>query len=690
MRHSEISLRGCVKPKYLSLFFLLAMLESLILLFGLAGIHSTEEHTIIVGLSGPRVAIAALLLSSAGVFGSFWLLSLLNPSWTLHLSQSLDTHLSQPDSLLVTSFYIVVGVLAVPALALLGGLMRYGLVIKRLLELLVWVEGLAFMLLVLLGLSYREIYCRPGFFVDAPRRIIRASFISCLSFWLALGLMAMTVLVLFPSSTISMERIPGHDSGIFLYFGQQILRGQIPFRDLWDHKPPMIFYMDALGLLLGNGSMWGVWILEYLALAGSSLMGFFILRRYYGKVPAALAVCLSLGYIVFLLEGGNLTEEFSLPLQWGVLLLFAISGSRGWDGRGGAFRAFAAGVLFSLALNFKQTMVGIWAALFLWLGLCWLFHRRRSLWKVFAWAGLGAALTLATILLYFAAYHTLGEYWRIAYVYNMIYSEITPGQRFNAFSDLVNFLTHTSLLFPLVALAWAAGAFIALRATFHRKSLPAFPLLVALIDLPIEIVLISISGKNFRHYFMTLIPVMTILSAWGISQLAHLARRFPRWQTGAAALLLVGLILTPSFSALVALIQPANERGYTDTVRLIQNLTQPRDYVLMWGSQTVVTYLSGRAAPSRFVHQKPLFQAGYANRALSDEMLNDLKTHTPQMIINTHLTATPFITTGPNGECQLPPALPDGMDAVFNFICQNYTLTQTITNDQWEVYQLHK
>jgi hypothetical protein len=679
-----------VKPKYLSLFFLFAMLASLALLSVLAGIHSTEEHALLAGLSGPRLAIAALLLISAVVFGSFWLLSVLNPSWTLHLSQAFDARLCQPNTLLAISFYTAVCILAIPALALLGVLLRYGLVIKRLLELLLWADGLALMLLVLLGLSYPEVYRQPGFFLDAPRRLIRASFISRSSFWLGLGGMVLTALVLFPASTISMGRIPGHDSGIFLYFGQQILRGQIPFRDLWDHKPPMIFYMDALGLLLGNGSMWGVWILEYLALAGSSLLGFFILRRYYGKVSAALAVWLSLGYIVFLLEGGNLTEEFSLPLQWGVLLLFAISGSRGWDGRGGALRAFAAGVLFSLALNFKQTMVGIWAALFLWLGLCWLFQRKRSLWKVFAWAGLGAALTLAAILLYFAAYHTLGEYWRIAYVYNFIYSEIAPGQRYNAFSDLVRFLTHTSWLFPLVTLAWAAGVFIALRAAFRRERLPAFPLLVALIDLPIEIVLISVSGKNFRHYFITLIPVMTILTAWGISQLAVLTRRFPRWQTGVAALLLIGWILMPTFNALLALIQPANESGYTDTVRLIQQLTNPEDYVLMWGSQTVVTYLSGRAAPTRFFHQKPLFQAGYANQALSDELLNDLKTHPPQLIINTHLTATPFITTGPDGDCQLPPAPPAGMDAVFNFICQNYKFTQTITNDRWEVYQLQK
>lgn len=58
------------------------------------------------------------------------------------------------------------------------------------------------------------------------------------------------------------ENIPGRDSGVFLYIGQQILDGSIPYRDIWDHKGPVIYYINAVGLFIGHGSLWGVWLVQ--------------------------------------------------------------------------------------------------------------------------------------------------------------------------------------------------------------------------------------------------------------------------------------------------------------------------------------------------------------------------------------------------------------------------------------------
>src|SRR5262245_8845426 len=61
--------------------------------------------------------------------------------------------------------------------------------------------------------------------------------------------------------------LPGRDYGIFSYIGQQITLGRLPYKDAWDHKPPAIFYIDALGLWLGHGFRWGIWLIEFLAIA---------------------------------------------------------------------------------------------------------------------------------------------------------------------------------------------------------------------------------------------------------------------------------------------------------------------------------------------------------------------------------------------------------------------------------------
>ena len=60
--------------------------------------------------------------------------------------------------------------------------------------------------------------------------------------------------------------LPAYDSTVFLYMGQRILDGFIPYKDAWDHKPPMIYWINALGLYLGQGSFLGVRLIEFLSI----------------------------------------------------------------------------------------------------------------------------------------------------------------------------------------------------------------------------------------------------------------------------------------------------------------------------------------------------------------------------------------------------------------------------------------
>src|SRR5215211_9133793 len=72
-----------------------------------------------------------------------------------------------------------------------------------------------------------------------------------------------TIIALFPSNPNNMT-LPSRDSGVFLYVGWRFLNGDIPYRSVWDHKPPLIYFVDALGIALTPGSLWGIWLLQLL------------------------------------------------------------------------------------------------------------------------------------------------------------------------------------------------------------------------------------------------------------------------------------------------------------------------------------------------------------------------------------------------------------------------------------------
>jgi len=119
---------------------------------------------------------------------------------------------------------------------------------------------------------------------------------------------------LFPSNPGNMT-LPSRDSGVFLYVGWRLLNGDIPYRDVWDHKPPLIYFVDALGIALTPGSLWGIWLLQLLFIFFTLLFIYKLLDQEFG-VYSALAGCIILASgLLTVLEKGNVTEEYALVFQ---------------------------------------------------------------------------------------------------------------------------------------------------------------------------------------------------------------------------------------------------------------------------------------------------------------------------------------------------------------------------------------
>src|SRR5512145_2200455 len=123
-----------------------------------------------------------------------------------------------------------------------------------------------------------------------------------------------TIIALFPSNPNNMT-LPSRDSGVFLYVGWRFLNGDMPYRDVWDHKPPLIYFVDALGIALTPDSLWGIWALRFIFVFLSLFFIYKLLDREFG-VLAALAGTMTLASgCLTILEKGNVTEEYALVFQ---------------------------------------------------------------------------------------------------------------------------------------------------------------------------------------------------------------------------------------------------------------------------------------------------------------------------------------------------------------------------------------
>ncbi|MGL5379104.1 hypothetical protein [Clostridium sp.] len=102
----------------------------------------------------------------------------------------------------------------------------------------------------------------------------------------------------------------GADSGIFLTIGKSIAEGNLLYVDIFDHKGPLLFFLNALPQVFIDGTL-GVWILQTIFVIITVILivkiGDILLKNNM-KYIAPLFYIL---YIGFTFEGGNLSEEYS-------------------------------------------------------------------------------------------------------------------------------------------------------------------------------------------------------------------------------------------------------------------------------------------------------------------------------------------------------------------------------------------
>ncbi|NJO07176.1 MAG: glycosyltransferase family 39 protein [Chloroflexaceae bacterium] len=493
----------------------------------------------------------------------------------------------------------------------------------------------------------------------------------------------------------SYNDLPFRDSGVFLYAGQQVLEGKIPYRDVWDHKPPAVFYVNALGLLIGKGHIDGIYILEKLSVYAASVCGFFLMSRAFDAISAVFATILWLITLPLILDGGNLVTEYALPWQFLILYLFwSIEKHKTYS-----WKCVALGIAVSMCFLFKPNTIGIGIAVVVyWLGAHVLVRRTLSSLRPIVLVGVGSVLLGLAIAAYFRVNHAFGALFDAVLRYNIVYSATDSQSKFFSLSDGIATLPSTGI-YALALTAWITGLFMVIHNDDQDKTIR--PLLaVSLVGLPVELVLSSISGRSYNHYYMAWLPMMTILVAFFAYTLRqHIPTRldvFGCWRIRLTTVILIGLLVAfwTQQSATMRFKQKANQERYIHVTEYIQKNTHEQEYVLMWGAEAVVNFMSRRPSPTRFVYQYPLYTVSYQSATLVQEFMHDIETNKPVLIIDTSATNGVIPPLNPDQRSGWSPlndpyglsygVLPE-MESVFAYIHSHYTLVDTI--HAWNVYR---
>lgn len=515
------------------------------------------------------------------------------------------------------------------------------------------------------------------------------------------------VAVIFIISLIALLRIQtfysigDRDAGVFAYIGDRVVQGDIPYKDVWDHKTPGIYYLNALLFVVFGSSLKVIALFEIFWLTVCAGVLYKIARRF---LSIGSSLCTMLLFVIYvgsphIIRSYGMTETYAL-LPSLLCVYFAVLFIYQRKMRD----IFLSGVCVALAFLFRQTsavvmVVPMLSVLYNMADQKIALHRR-----IFAFELLiaGFLVPILLVMAYFYLNDGLHDFVSQVFTFNFVYSEGLSSQYLAHFVQLVRTLLVTIGKYPLLIGLAGFGGLLACKAVFNAynsRSKNNFTLMYTLLLawFVADVFAVSYSGELYTHYFIQLLPSMALLSGIAVDWLINRFNTFGQLRSYAVFGLII-VVATPLFSVVAANTAfMANLPATAKTVDYIEidgdayvttkaqvlswviNHGQPDDQVYFWGAETGLNFLLEKESPSRYVYVYPLFTKGYANAQRATELLNDIRENRPRFIIDTAATNEKFQTMLISEEYRL-------VQPVWNYVLENYTRQESV--GEWVIYQL--
>jgi hypothetical protein len=265
------------------------------------------------------------------------------------------------------------------------------------------------------------------------------------------------------------------------------------------------------------------------------------------------------------------------------------------------WRSFLSGVFASAAFLCKQQAGIMFPIILIYFGF--ILWRSSSGWRFSKVVAHSASFLLGLIPLsaLMIGYLIHAGSWDGFYYWNILYNSIYINQGNTAGDLFTKILTQVLRHIASTALLWFLAVDLLLINRRMRSKHSSYEWLVW-VWLVLSIIPVCV-GKRFEdHYFLFMIPALSILSAYALTQWSP--ERLHRWRTA----LLVALIL-PSFGSVVTRIfaVPLTRKFggedmnvYRPYGEYLREKTKPGDRILVWGCAPAVYLFADRPPASRF------------------------------------------------------------------------------------------
>lgn len=253
------------------------------------------------------------------------------------------------------------------------------------------------------------------------------------------------------SSLSPLSILEGTDSCVFKQMGLTLIKGNVLYQDLFDHKGPFLYYINAMAQWLVPGR-WGLFLFYVLNIAIVTFLWYKTALLYLNKKQAIFPVTIALFSYLLVNYDGNLTEDWCLlPISYGFYLFAKYYKTRMTPTLS---EYFLLGVCMGLITMMRvNNMIAICCVILVYTIIFLKNRNYKEVIKMIVLLLLGFVLVISSILLIlYLLYGTTGlsEMFYGAFTFNFEYMQSSQAVSPNRYRGILMYGVITTVLILLI------------------------------------------------------------------------------------------------------------------------------------------------------------------------------------------------------------------------------------------------
>lgn len=387
------------------------------------------------------------------------------------------------------------------------------------------------------------------------------------------------------------------DSAVFVYVARVIIDGGMPYRDTFDHKGPLIYLIDALGLLIDEKI--GIWLLEVLTIYIIFYYTYKIIRLLNFNIHNS-CLLIAVGILIFLpyFQGGNFTEEYAcafISVSFYYFLRFFILGDIT------IHHMIVCGASFASVCMLRVNMTILWIVMCI--GILIKLEskgKKESIVRLAKWFAIGIIFVVFPILLWLYINYAFNAFVDNYIIFNLMYSsDPKMASSYNIYEAIKYFILNPAMLISIMTLFYFC---------VKKNKIKDW---LCLCSLLLSITMSCISGRQSLHYGMIFYPFIMYAFARLFSGYAFQTTFESTLGKHIKTVIMLGIfvsLFTVGYYCLIYWINFVNEafKEERQISNLINSITAETDKISVCGNDNTIYILSDKKSASKYSYQFPI------------------------------------------------------------------------------------